>query len=621
MTIYNKKSFLSKIFLTIGIMYGEVAISPIYILKEILNFNLESKFDTSEILGALSLIFWSLIIIYFIKYLIFVTAINSNGEGGILTLMLLSGKKSGPRATLIIVIFGLLSFSLMCGDIITMPAISIMSVIEVVNLNIIKINNFILPISITLISCIFFIQRKIEKDYSKIFSFIIVIWFIFIGILGIHGIYMYPDILNALNPKYSIDFILKYKKTTFFTFGLIVLLISSAEILYINLGRFQHKSIQKFWLFLIFPTLILNYLGQGAVLLLNPNFLIHPFFFLIPKILIIPAIIMLFIISIISVQTIIRSVFSLIRQAVRLGYLPPIRIIYTSEESRQIYIPCINLLFYISIIIEIINFKNVHNLILMYGIGMISTMILTTCFSYFFFKKNFKKYRFFKLFLFILILILECSILSLMFIKIKYGSWISVISGLFLFIIMITWKSEKFNLLQKIYENSSSLQSFIKNLNNISFSRVNGTSVFMSKVENIIPLTLLHNISHNKILHKRIIFLTIKTEDIPFTNYESRVYVECLSHNFWKVVARYGFKEKPDIKEVFHFCELSGLSCQIMDSSFFLSYEILILDKRPWYLVLRAKLFMLLARNSLELIDKYGIPSDRIISLGMQIKI
>lgn len=618
---YNIKLFLSKIFLTISIIYGEIAISPIYVLKEIFYFNLGLKIEKLEVFGILSLIFWSLIIIYFIKYLIFVISINNNGEGGILTLMLLSGRQSRPRSTLIIVIFGLLGFSLMYGDIIIIPTISIVSVIEILDTYTIKINKFILPLSIIVLTCIFFAQRKIEKDYSKFFSLVITAWFILIGISGIRGICMYPEILNALNPKYLLNFILIYKKFSFFTCGIIVLLISSAEMLYINLGRFQRKTIQRSWLFFIFPALMLNYFGQGAVLLLKPNILIHPFLFLIPKIIIIPVIIVLFTISILSVQMIIVSVFSLIRQAVRLGYLPPMRIIYTSKESRQVYIPCINWLLYISIIIMIINFQNVHNLLLMYGMGMINVMILTTSFAYFFFNKNFKKYKIFKNFIFFFILILEFTILSLMFSKIKYGGWISILLGLFLFIIMITWKSERFNLLQKIYENSGSLKSFIASINNISFARVEGTSVFMSKVENMIPLTLLHNINHNKVLHKRVIFLTIKTEDSPFSHYTSRVYVECLSHNFWKVIARYGFKEKPDIKEVFHFCELSGLSCQIMDSSFFLSYELLILDKRPWYLVLRAKLFMLLSRNSSEIFDKYGIPSDRIIALGMQIKI
>ncbi|BAC24754.1 kup [Wigglesworthia glossinidia endosymbiont of Glossina brevipalpis] len=618
----KKKSFLCTIFSTINVLHGLIAISPIYIIKESFVNNLGFKIDKLAIFGILSIIFWTLFFIIFLKYLILIVSINNSGEGGILTLMSITAKKINSKSTFVIVILGLISMCLFFGDIIIIPSISIISVIEEISIYYLSFEKFIFIISIAIFTFLFFIQKKIKNEFNNIFSFLISIWFILVGLIGLKGIYINPEILLAINPKYLINFFKHYKLNAFFVFGTLILLISISEILYINIGRFSKLEIRKSWLFFVFPMIMINCFGQGSIILLYPESISHPFFFLVPDWARFFTFTFAIIISIISSQNIISSIFYLTRQAVRLGYLPNIKIFYTSEvKSRRIYIPCINWIFYLSAVIQISIFKNLHNLILIYGIGSIITMSLTTFFSLLFFKKKFEKFKILKITFLLTILILEFFIFISNSYKIICGGWFPIVFGIIFFTIMITWKVETFNLLLHTHNNSNSIKLFIKNLRKNNLLKVNGTSVFMSSMDNTIPLSIIHNIKHNKVLHEKIIFLNIKTEDSPFIKKECRVEIEKLNNGFWGVKAYYGFKETPDIKEIFHFCNLLGISLNIMETSFFISHESLILGKRPWYLAIRAKLFIFLKRNSLGSTYQYSIPLDRVIALGIQVKI
>lgn len=370
------------------------------------------------------------------------------------------------------------------------------------------------------------------------------------------------------------------------------------------------------------PSLVLNYFGQGALLLSKPAAIKNPFFLLAPDWALIPLLILATLATVIASQAVISGVFSLTRQAVRLGYMPPVRIIHTSEmEVGQIYIPFINWLLYIAMVLAIVSFEHSSNLAAAYGIAVTGTMVLISILSCTVARKNWHWNLLLVSVLLLALLCLDVPMFAANALKIFSGGWLPLLLGFLMFIAMTPWKSERFRLLRRIHEHGNSLEALIASLEKSPPVRVPGTAVFMSRAMNVIPFALLHNLKHNKVLHERVVLLTLRTEDAPFVHNVRRVTIEALSPTFWRVVASYGFKETPDMEEIFHRCGLEGLSCRMMETSFFMSHESLILGKRPWYLMVRGKLFMALSRNALRAPDQYLIPSNRVIELGTQIEI
>lgn len=359
-----------------------------------------------------------------------------------------------------------------------------------------------------------------------------------------------------------------------------------------------------------------------ALLLKNPEAIKNPFFLLAPDWALIPLLILATLATVIASQAVISGVFSLTRQAVRLGYLPPMRIIHTSEmESGQIYIPVINWTLYLAVVLVIIGFERSSNLAAAYGIAVTGTMVITSILFCTVAWKNWHWNRFLVVFLLMVLLIIDIPMFSANVLKLFSGGWLPLSLGLVMFIIMTTWKSERFSLLRRMHEHSNSLEAMIASLEKSPPVRVPGTAVYMSRAMNVIPFALLHNLKHNKVLHERVVLLTMRTDDVPYVHNVERVTIEQLSPTFWRVVARYGWRETPNVAEIFHRCGLEGLSCQMMETSFFMSHESLILTKRPWHLFLRGKLFIALSRNALRAPDQFEIPPNRVIELGTQVEI
>ncbi|MTD39237.1 low affinity potassium transporter Kup [Erwinia sp. CPCC 100877] len=622
MSTDNKQALPAITLAAIGVVYGDIGTSPLYTLRECLSGQFGFGVERDAVFGFLSLIFWLLVFVVSIKYLTFVMRADNAGEGGILTLMSLAGRNTSAKITSVLVIMGLIGGGFFYGEVVITPAISVMSAIEGLEIAAPTLDPWIVPLSILVLTLLFVIQKHGTGMVGKLFAPVMMTWFVVLAVLGVRSILAYPQVLLALNPVWAAHFFIEYKAVSFVALGAVVLAITGVEALYADMGHFGKLPIRIAWFAVVLPSLVLNYFGQGALLLRNPQAIKNPFFLLAPDWALIPLLILATLATVIASQAVISGVFSLTRQAVRLGYLSPMRIIHTSErESGQIYIPFINWLLYGSVVLVIVSFEHSSNLAAAYGIAVTATMVLTSILSCTVARKNWHWNKLLVLLIGLAFLCVDVPLFSANLQKIFSGGWLPLALGLIMFIVMTTWKSERFRLLRRMHEHGNSLEALIASLEKSPPVRVSGTAVYMSRALNVIPFALLHNLKHNKVLHERVILLTLRTEDAPYVHNVKRVAIEQLSPTFWRVVASYGWRETPNVEEVFHRCGLEGLSCRMMETSFFMSHESLIIGKRPWYLRLRGRLFLLLQRNALRVPDQFEIPPNRVIELGTQVEI
>ncbi|AIR60098.1 low affinity potassium transporter Kup [Cedecea neteri] len=622
MSADNKQSLPAVTLAAIGVVYGDIGTSPLYTLRECLSGQFGFGVERDAVFGFLSLIFWLLVLVVSIKYLTFVMRADNAGEGGILTLMSLAGRNTTARMTSVLVIMGLIGGSFFYGEVVITPAISVMSAIEGLEIAAPQLDQYIVPLSIIVLTLLFMIQKHGTGIVGKLFAPVMLLWFLTLAVLGARSIIGNPEVLQALNPAWAVNFFVQYKAVSFVALGAVVLAITGVEALYADMGHFGKLPIRIAWFIAVLPSLVLNYFGQGALLLKNPEAIKNPFFLLAPDWALIPLLVLATLATVIASQAVISGVFSLTRQAVRLGYLSPMRIIHTSEmESGQIYIPAINWILYIAVVIVIVSFEHSSNLAAAYGIAVTGTMVLTSILCCTVARKNWHWNKIAVLLMCVGFLFIDVPLFSANLEKIVSGGWLPLTLGLVMFTIMTTWKSERFRLLRRMHEHGNSLEAMIASLEKSPPVRVPGTAVYMSRALNVIPFAMLHNLKHNKVLHERVVLLTLRTEDAPYVHNVKRVSIEQLSPTFWRVVASYGWRETPNVEEIFHRCGLEGLSCRMMETSFFMSHESLIIGKRPWYLRLRGKLFLALQRNALRAPDQFEIPPNRVIELGTQVEI
>ncbi|MBN3079107.1 low affinity potassium transporter Kup [Pectobacterium polaris] len=622
MSSEHKRSLPAVTLAAIGVVYGDIGTSPLYTLRECLSGQFGFGVEPDSVFGFLSLIFWLLVLVVSLKYLTYVMRADNAGEGGILTLMSLAGRNTSDRMTSVLVIMGLIGGSFFYGEVVITPAISVMSAMEGLEIAAPSMDSYIVPLSIVVLTLLFIIQKHGTGSVGKLFAPVMLIWFLTLGVLGTRSIIANPEVLQALNPMYAVRFFIEYKAVSFFALGAVVLAITGVEALYADMGHFGKFPIRLAWFTVVLPSLVLNYFGQGALLLKDPEAIKNPFFLLAPDWALIPLMILATLATIIASQAVISGVFSLTRQAVRLGYLPPMRIVHTSDmESGQIYIPAINWMLYIAVVIVIVSFEHSSNLAAAYGIAVTGTMVITSILFCTVAVKNWLWNRYLAWVLLAGLLIIDVPMFLANVVKILSGGWLPLALGMVMFIIMTTWKSERFRLLRRLHEHGNSLDAMIASLEKTPPTRVPGTAVYFSRATRVIPFALLHNLKHNKILHERVVLLTMRTEDAPYVLNARRVTVEQLSPTFWRVIANYGWRETPDVEEVFQRCWQDGLTCQMMETSFFMSNESLIIGERPWYLRLRGKLFMMLSRNALRAADQFEIPPNRLIELGIQVEI
>ncbi|QQN37978.1 MULTISPECIES: low affinity potassium transporter Kup [Rahnella] len=618
----NKSSLLTVTVACIGVVYGDIGTSPLYTLRECLTGQAGITVTQSALFGFLSLIFWLLMLVVSVKYISFVMRADNDGEGGILTLMALAIRNLNPRWIPCIMFIGLVGGSFFYGDGVITPAISVLSAIEGLEIIEPSLDRFIIPFSIAVLTLLFFIQKNGTGSVGKIFAPVMVVWFITIGALGIGGIVRNPDVLQALNPYWAVHFFVEFKTVSFFALGMVVLSVTGGEALYADMGHFGKKPIRIAWFVLVGPSLVMNYFGQGALLLSQPAAIKNPFFLLAPDWALVPLLVLATLATVIASQAVISGVFSLTRQAVRMGYLPPMRIIYTSDvESGQIYIPVVNWLLYFAVLIAIVSFKHSSNLASAYGIVVTGTMVITSVLIGIVMIKNWGWKSWAGGLVITAMLLIDVPLFAANLSKIFSGGWLPVAIGLTILVIMLTWKTERSRLLRRLRQDPEALEALITSLEKAPPQRVPGTAVVMSRGQYEVPLVLLHNLKHNKILHERVVLLTIVTEDVPYVHNVQRVIIEQLSPAFWRVIARYGWREKPNVTDILYRCGLEGLQSNMNETSFFMSRDTFILgEPRPWYLKARGKLFQVLQRNSLRAPEHYHIPPNRVIELGAVVK-
>ncbi|PTQ87680.1 potassium transporter Kup [Agitococcus lubricus] len=608
----------------LGVVFGDIGTSPLYALKECFHASHGLAITHDNVLGILSLIFWSITLVVSIKYVAFIMRADNNGEGGIMALLALSlrNKQVTPLQNLLLVSVGLFGAALFFGDGIITPAISVLSAVEGLKLVTPVFEPYVIPITIAVLVTLFVIQRHGTSSVGKLFGPVMLVWFSTLAVLGISNISQYPAVLQLINPLWAIEFISNHTFIAFVTLGAVVLTITGGEALYADMGHFGRKPINYAWFGLVLPALVLNYCGQGALLLTHPEAVENPFYQLAPSWFILPLIILATLATVIASQAVISGVFSIARQAMQLGYLPRFEVLHTSaKEIGQIYIPVLNWILLASIIILVLMFKSSSNLASAYGIAVTMTMICDTFLAAFVAITIWGWSKKLTLLVAVPLLLTDLAFFGATSLKFLQGGWFPVLIGISVFTIMLTWKQGREILFAKLNSETMPLNLFVNSIGAGSIQTIEGTAVFMTGTHASVPHALLHNIKHNKILHERNILLTLHTKDIPVVDAQDRLKIEQISPSFWLITGFYGFKEQPDVPELLALCKPHQLEFDMMDTSFFLSRERLIprLEGKiaPW----RELLFVAMSRNAASATDFFHIPTNRVVELGTQIEL
>ncbi len=609
----------------LGVVFGDIGTSPLYALKECFEATHGVAPTETNILGVLALIFWSLIVIVSIKYLGAVMRADNRGEGGILALLALAVPERSdrlPRHRLLLVGLGVFGATLLYGDGIITPAISVLSAVEGLGVATTHLKDFILPITIGILIALFYVQHFGTGKMGRIFGPIMLLWFATLAILGVKGILQTPRVLHSLNPWSAVQFFAANGWKGFIVIGAVFLSVTGAEALYADMGHFGIRPIRRGWFAIVLPSLFLNYLGQGALLLTDPAAAENPFYLLAPTWALYPLVALATVATVVASQAVISGAFSLTMQAIQLGYLPRMKIIHTSSRERgQIYMPHINWLLMVACIGLVLGFRTSSNLAAAYGIAVTLSMVIDTVLFYVASQRlwNWSPAR--AAALCSVFLALELAFFSANLVKVAHGGWFPLIVGVAIFTMMATWKTGRRLVWETLQTTSLPRDLFFESIEHHPPQRIAGTAVFLAGNPNGTPLALLHNLKHNKVLHQRNILLTLVTEDIPYVTREHRTEVEPLPAGFQRVVAHYGFMEEPNVRELLDGTPLEGGAIDVQKTTFFLSRETILPSGSKGMRVWRKWLFAVLARNAQPATDFFKLPPNRVVELGMQVEL
>ena len=605
-------------------MYGDIGTSPLYALRECFHGPHSIVPSEGNVLGVLSLIFWSLIVIISIKYVIIVMRADNDGEGGILALMSLvssTEKKSGFKYFFITTL-GLFGAALLYGDGIITPAISVLSAVEGLKIATPFFNPYIIPLTVLILVSLFAVQYKGTAGVGKIFGPITFIWFIVIAVLGISSIAKNPDVLRAINPYFALHFFVDNGFHGFVILGSVFLVVTGGEALYADLGHFGKSPIKLAWFSLVLPCLLLNYFGQGALILKNVAAVENPFYYLAPEWALYPLVILATIATVIASQALISGAFSITFQALQLGFLPRMRILHTSEDERgQIYIPQINWILLVCTIALVLGFKSSSNLAAAYGIAVTSTMVITTILLSVAMVKLWKWSKLVVFFVITFFLIIDLSFWGANLLKVLQGGWVPLTMGAVIYFLMTTWHNGRKNLLNKIHEQTLSIENFVTEFLSIRMIAIPGTAIYMSSSSTGTPPPLIKNITHNRLLHKQVVILTIKFHKVPHIRLEERIQIEQPTEGFYRVIANYGFMDITNIQQIIELLDKQGIKIKMEKTTFFLGRETLIPKKKNLFEMIRDKIFILMSNNSQRATDFFNIPPTRVYEVGTQVEL
>ena len=608
-----------------GVVYGDIGTSPLYTMKEVFNGPHAVAVNPDNLLGILSLIFWALTITVSLKYVMFITRADNRGEGGImaLTSLALRTKGAGPRMLWLMSGLGIFGAGLFYGDAVITPAMSVLSAVEGLEVATPMFKPYVVPITVLVLCGLFLLQPRLSRNGEVLFGPVMLFWLRTLGALGVWNIFKHPDVLAAINPWYAAHFFLENRSHAWLALGAVVLAITGGEALYADMGHFGRRSIKWAWLGYVFPCLYLNYLGQGALILDNPAAIKNPFFMLVPDGLLYPMVALATAATVIASQAVISGAFSLTSQAMQLGYCPRIQVKFTSErEKGQIYVPNINWLLLLAVIILVLSFKSSSNLASAYGIAVTLTMMIDTVLA-FVVVRALWNWNWLQAGLFLaLFIVVDFAFFSANLVKVLDGGWFPLLLGLGIFTLFATWKRGRALLYDKLQEDSMPLDAFLSSLRYGGPHRVPGTGIFMTTRPDGVPRAMLHNMLHNKVLHERVVLLNVSMQDIPHVDEAERIAVEPLSDGFYRVMLRYGFKDDPNIPLALELCGNHGMApIEMMETSFFLGRETIVPNRVPAMTLWRQVLFMWMFRNADTATDFFKLPTNRVVELGTQIEL
>ncbi|HYO76103.1 MAG TPA: potassium transporter Kup [Thermoanaerobaculia bacterium] len=620
---HSKRYLLTLSLGALGVVYGDIGTSPLYAFRECFAPEHHLAPSPANILGVLSLIFWALILIISVEYLVFVMRADNRGEGGIVALMSLVGSKQTPsRRRAILVGLGLFGAALLYGDGMITPAISVLSAIEGLNVATPVFGPYVVWITTAVLIGLFTVQKFGTAKVGAIFGPVMLAWFTVIAVMGISHIIYEPSVLQAVMPTHAINFFIRNQGTGFLVLGSVFLVITGGEALYADMGHFGIRPIRWVWFWFVLPALLLNYFGQGAFLLHTPEGVENPFFRMAPQWALIPLVVLATLAASIASQAVISGAFSLTRQAVQLGYLPRIRIRHTSaREIGQIYIPSVNWFLMISAIALVFAFRESGRLAAAYGVAVTATMAITTTLTSVYARDRWRWPMAGAIGFAVFFLCFDLSFFGANLVKVWEGGWFPLFVGLSIFTLMSTWRAGRRILNDRLAEGVLSTEAFVNELGNGRVHRVPGTAIFMSRNPDGVPTTLLHNIKHNKVVHKQVVLLTVETEEESHLGNDERYLWSELGHGVYRLTLRFGYMEDPDIPETLQKIEGGPVTFNSIATSYFLGRETLIPTKRPGMAIWREHIFSWMMRNSSSASVFFNLPPNQVIELGAQVEL
>jgi KUP system potassium uptake protein len=608
----------------IGVVFGDIGTSPLYTMKETLGTHGMTP-TPSAVLGVLSLVFWSLIMVVSLKYVTFVMRADNKGEGGIMALMALAQRSmiGSARARWVLAAFGIFGAALFYGDGVITPAISVLGAVEGLQIAAPGLEKYVVWVALVILLGMFAVQKHGTHKVGKAFAPVMTVWFLVLALLGVHQIIAHPQVLAAVNPWHAVRFFITHGDTSFIALGGVVLALTGAEALYADMGHFGKKPIRVAWFGFVLPALLLNYFGQGALLLGDPRAIASPFYLMVPEALLYPMIALSTAAAVIASQAVISGAFSMTREAMSLGYSPRMRVVHTSREmSGQIFVPWVNRMLMVLVILAVLGFRSSNNLGAAYGIAVTGTMTMTTLLALVVARRRWHWNWPAVVLVGVLFLIIDCSFFGANLLKVAHGGWFPLVLGVVIFTVMTTWRRGRELVVREIKQSGLALQPFIENIDEHPPLRVPGTAVFLTADQHAVPHALLHNLKHNKVLHERNVLLTVDTLETPVADADERLQITALGGNFFGLELRFGFAEDPNVPLALSLCARAGLGFDMMDTTFFLSREnIVAAVRRPGMALWRDKLFAFLSRNAMPATAFFQIPGNRLIELGAQVEI
>ncbi len=605
----------------IGVVFGDIGTSPLYALKEIFNGHHPIPVTPANILGILSLVFWAIVVLVSLKYVAVIMRADNRGEGGSLALLaLVTERAKNPRLAWVVTLLGIFAAALFFGDSMITPAISVLSAVEGMELVTPALKPYVIPITLVILTGLFVIQKRGTGAVGLFFGPVMTGWFGVLGLLGILQIAHNPSVLAALNPAYALAFVFAQPALAFLALGSVVLAVTGGEALYTDMGHFGRFPIRLAWFGFVMPALVLNYFGQGALLLAEPAAIQNPFFHLAPDWALIPMLGLATLATVIASQAVISGAFSVARQSVQMGLLPRMQIVHTSgNEEGQIYVPFTNWTLYLAVVALVVGFKSSSNLAAAYGIAVTGTMLIDTILVAFVMALMWRWHWSIVVGVAAFFLAVDIAFFAANAIKIPDGGWFPIAMGLVSFTVLTTWRRGRQLVSQEMAKQSIPMEDFIHAIDDVH--RISGTAVFMTSAKNGVPPALLHNLKHNQVLHERVVLLTVQTADTPHVNDFDRIYLHRMGKGFMRIIVRYGFMESPDIPSVLDQCKRLGERFDIMETTFYLSRETIVPALTRKLVPLRARLFAIMSKNATSASDFFQIPTNRVVELGTQLVI